>query len=126
MPNNYRTSTRQSLPPTPVDVEQTYSRAQKQIEIAFASFHSLLQDKTLPENKSEANKKNERYIVTTLTKAAAAMDMINVGDGVTAISIIALREHLQVRDRVNELELELTKTRLEITKLKKALGVDEK
>src|SRR3990172_3770150 len=91
-----RTETMQAPPPAPIDVEQKYKIAKQALEKAFINFHSVLNDRVVEKQKSIASKKNEQYAVSELAKTAVALDQINVGEGVTAMSIIAIREHLKV------------------------------
>ena len=107
-------------PPAPIDIEQKYKTAKAKLEESFAAFHKVLSDKVLEDNKSQSMKNHEHFIITELTKAAVALDQLNVGEGVTAMAVIAIREHLKVRDRVNELEyeLELLKRELKQSKAK--------
>ena len=115
----------QSLKKPPPTQEEMWSRVQsarKALEVAFKDFHVLLSDKTLATQCSAARKKHEKHIMDTLAKACTSLEDAKVGEGFMAMGIIALREHLQVRDRVNELEYELELSKREIKKLKKELG----
>lgn len=111
--------------PTPVSLEERIKRARSGFEQAFKNFHELLGDKVLPENKSEAGVKLERHIVDEVVKSCIGLDRINIGEGVMALAVVALREHLKVRDRVNELEYKLELSIRELNKLKRELGIEK-
>jgi len=98
-----------SAPQTPPDVQSDYAKKKKAFEEAFVEFHKIFQDKVLPQNKSVAVKKTEMSVVDKLVNSCVAIENFNVGEGVLALSVIALREQLTIRDRINELEYELCK-----------------
>lgn len=116
-----------SAPPTtpmPVTLEQRMIRARDVFQLAFKGFHALLGNKVLDINKSDAAKNVEKHVVDEVVKACVGLDKLNVGEGVMALAVIALREHLKVRDRVNELEYDLELSKREIKNLKKELGIE--
>ena len=98
-----------SAPQTPPDVQSDYAKKKKAFEEAFVEFHKIFQDKVLAQNKSVAVKKTEMSVVDKLVNSCVAIENFNVGEGVLALSVIALREQLTIRDRINELEYELCK-----------------
>ena len=104
-------------PVTPENMAQKLKRARTTLESAFKDFHLLLNDKLLDTNKSNAKKTQEKHIVDELVKACVVLEGANVGEGVMALAVIALREHLKVRDRVNELEYDLEMTKRALKKL---------
>ena len=115
-----------STPPTstaPVTLDQRMIQARSVFEVAFKNFHELLGDKILNENKSEAAKKVERHVVDGVVKSCVGLDKLNVGEGVMALAVVALREHLKVRDRVNELEYDLEVAKRDIKNIRESLGI---
>jgi len=98
-----------SAPQTPPDVQSDYAKKKKAFEEAFVEFHKIFQDKVLAQNKSVAVKKTEMSVVDKLVNSCVAIENFNVGEGVLALSVIALRDQLTIRDRINELEYELCK-----------------
>lgn len=112
----------QNPPPmAPYDVQQDYTRKKQDLEVAFKEFHDLVRSKTLDKNKSPALKKTEMNAINNLVKASQALDNVNVGEGILALASIAVREHLIIRDRVNELEYEIVQALKEIKELKKQM-----
>jgi len=111
--------------PTPTTIEEKLRRARADFEQSFKSFHELLGDKVLKINKSAAANKQEKYVVDQVVRSCVNLDSLNAGEGVMALAVVALREHLKVRDRVNELEYELELAKREIKNLKKELGIDK-
>lgn len=116
----------QNIPPATYDVQQDLMRKKKDLEQAFKDFHELVSNKVLDKNKSPAVKKTEQNVVTMLIKAAAALEQVNVGEGILSLAAIAIREQLIVRDRVNELEYELCLMKRDLEKLKKSDNQDGK
>lgn len=111
-------------PLTDTKTQQEYLRKKEELSRSFKEFHQLLSNKVLDKNKTPAVKNTEKQITDSLVKSAAALDNINVGEGVLALSSIAIRELLKARDRVNELEYELCLLRRDFLKLQKELGVE--
>lgn len=119
-------SSQQPVPqaPNPQIVQQARTGAQQEFEEAFADFHkNHFLSKILNENKSAATKKTEQASIDRLIKSAVALDATNVQEGVWALLIVAIREQLSVRDRVNSLEYQLCLAEREIEYLKKELGL---
>ena len=111
--------------PSPTTVEERMRRARTEFEEGFKDFHTLLGDKLLRANKSEAVMKQEKHVVDRVVKSCVNLDRLNVGEGVMAMAVVALREHLKVRDRVNELEYELMLAKREIRNIQKELGIEK-
>lgn len=113
-----------NIPPADSKTQQEYLRKKEELGKSFKEFHQLLKNKVLDKNKTPAVKNTEKQITDMLVKAAAALDNINIGEGVLTLSSIAIRELLQSRDRINELEYELCLLRRDFLNLQKELGVD--
>lgn len=111
--------------PSQLSIEERLKVARTNFEKAFKEFHELLRNKVLKDNKSIAAKKQEKYVVDQVVKACVNLDNLNVGEGVMALSVVALREHLQIRDKCNSLEYELELAKREIRNLKKELGIEK-
>ena len=111
--------------PTPATIEERLRKTRMNFEQSFKSFHELLGNKVLSTNKTKAENKQEKYIVDQVVKSCVSLDRINIGEGVMALSVVALREHLKIRDRVNELEYELELVKREVKNLKKELGISK-
>lgn len=104
-------------PSNTITVEEQIRRARQELEKSFKDFHELLNNKVLDANKSNAQQNTERQVVDKLYRSAVVLENINIGEGVMSLAIIAVREMLKVRDRVNELEYELFKMKKDIAKL---------
>lgn len=105
--------------PNPHQMEQRALRARKKLEECFKQFHEMMNDKVLDDNKTAAVKNTERKVVDDLLHAVVSLENVNVGQGILSLLTISVREHLQMRDRVNELEYELYKTKRDIKNLEK-------
>jgi len=114
-----------SVPQTPPDVQNDYLKKKQAMEEAFVEFHKIFQNKVLDRNKSAAVKKTEMAVVDKLVNSCVAIENLNVGEGILAMSVIALREQLTIRDRINELEYELCKALKTIEDLNNAGKKDE-
>lgn len=108
--------------PTVATIEEQLRNARSTFEGAFKDFHMLIKDKVLKVNKSSAAKKLEKFTVDKLIKSCVALDQLNVGEGIMAMVVVALREHLAIRNRVNELEFELETMKRDFKRLNKELG----
>jgi hypothetical protein len=111
--------------PTPTTLADRLKKARASFENAFKDFHGVLGDKILRANKSQAALNLEKHVVGEVVKACTYLNDLNFGEGVMALATVAIREHLKVRDRVNELEYELNLAQRDIKKLKKDLGIDK-
>lgn len=108
----------QNIPPASYKTQQEYTQRKQELEVAFNNFHNIVKSKVLDKNKSPGLKKTEMFAINELVKAAQALENINVGEGLLALASIAVREHLIIRDRINELEYEICQALKEIKKLK--------
>ena len=113
------------LLPTPATIEERLRKARVTFEQSFKDFHDLLSNKVLDVNKTGAENKQEKYVIDQVVRSCVNLDNLNVGEGVMALAVVALREHLKVRDRVNELEYHLELAKREVKNLKKELGIDK-
>lgn len=104
-------------PPSPVTLEERVRKARQNFEARFKEFHELLKVKQLDANKSQAQHKHEKYVTDELVKGCVGLESLNQGEGVIALATIALREHLVLRDRVNNLEHKLDSFMKEVTRL---------
>lgn len=110
----------------PQDVQNVYLTAKKNFEKAFADYHqNHFLSKVLDENKTIAAKKTETLAVDNLIKSAMALENMNVGEGVMALLVVAIREQLSIRDRINELEYELLKSIRDVQGISKELGIKD-
>ena len=118
---------RLSTPPVvkPVSLDEQLRAARENFEKAFKEFHENLKLKVLRENQSEAHKRQEKYIIDQLVKACVQTDRLNMGEGVMAVAVVALREHLTIRNRVNELEYQIEDLKKQVNHLKKELGIEK-
>lgn len=104
---NNQQSKNNSLQPNRVsNIETELKIVRQKFEDCFHKFNSLLADKTLKINKSEAKVKNESHIADQLYRAAAELEMKNQTEGLFGLAIMFLRLQLKMRDRINELEYE--------------------
>lgn len=111
--------------PSPATIEEKLRRTRVDFEQSFKDFHELLGNKVLKTNKTTASNKQEKHVVDQVVRACVNLDRLNVGEGVMALSVVALREHLKIRDRVNELEYELELMKRDMKNLKKEFGIDK-
>jgi len=107
--------------PSAHQMEQRALRARKKLEECFKQFHEMMIDKVLDSNKTAAVKNTERKVVDDLLHAVVALENVNVGQGMLSLLTIAVREHLHMRDRVNELEYELCIVQRDMKALQKKL-----
>lgn len=107
---------------SPYQMEQRALKARKRLEECFKQFHEMMLLKVLDKNKTAAVKNTERKIVDDLLHSVVALENVNVGQGILSLLTISVREHLQTRDRVNDLEYELFKTKRDMKNLEKIVS----
>lgn len=108
------------------DIQTEYNKRKTAFEEAFKDFHKqVFSSKVLDSNKSSAVKNTEMHLIDKMINSAIALDTVNSGEGLLALSTIAVRELLTMRDRVNELEYLLYKNIKEVTHINKELGLDQ-
>lgn len=112
--------------PSPHQMEQKALRGRKKLETCFKEFHELMTSKVLDANKTTAVKNTERKVVDDLLHAVVELENVNVGQGILSLLTISVREHLQTRDRINELEYELYKTKKDLKELSSKLDNKKK
>lgn len=118
----------ESLPPPTEDATKMVLKlnaSKENLMDSIRSFNKLLSNKTLPENKSAAEKEVEQKVITQLTKAAIDIEEFSPGEGLFALCILALRQSLSLRDagnalayKVKQLEERLPKTEEESSEKK--------
>jgi len=104
-------------PASPVSVEERLRQARQRFEEKFKVYHELLKDKKVEINKSPGDIQQEKFIMDELVKACVNLDQFNVGEGVLALASVALREHIKMRDRINELEYKMDVFMREVTRI---------
>lgn len=112
----------QQAAPNSYQMEQKALRARKKLEEKFKDFHNIMTDKVLDSNKTSGVKNTERKIVDDLLHAVVELEQVNSGQGLLSLLTISIREHLQTRDRINELEYELYKTKKDMRELEKSIN----
>lgn len=118
---------RLSTPPQPktMRLDERLRIARENFERKFKEYHKLLKSKIVPENQTQAKKKFEKHTIDELVKACLKIEDLNYGEGLVGMCVVALREHLMVRNRVNTLEYKLEESLKQIKQLKRELGVEE-
>lgn len=107
--------------PSPHQMGERALRTRKKLEECFKQFHEMMTDKVLDANKTAAVKNTERKVVDDLLHSVVALENVNVGQGMLSLLTISVREHLHMRDRVNELEYELYRTKRDLKNLEKKM-----
>lgn len=106
------------------DTQNEYNKVKLSFEESFKEFHKkVFTSKILDQNKSVAVKNTEHEMVEKLIKSAMNLDSLNVSEGLWALTTVAVRELLLMRDRTNELEYELFKMKRDFLSLEKDLGI---
>ena len=85
---------------------------------AMKNFNRLLNDRTLPENKSMQDKENEQKTVNALATAALGIETLSPGEGLLGMCVLAIRQSLSLRDAGNTLAYELHQVKQELAQVK--------
>lgn len=113
-------------PRSTTDIQNDYMLRKQKFEKAFAEFHQkVFQSKVLDSNKSSAVKNTELQLLDTLINSSIALNAINDGEGLLGLITICIRELLQTKDRVNELEYMLLNSVKSVKKLQTELGIKD-
>lgn len=91
-----------------LQIELKLNIANKELMNSMKAFNSLLNDQTLPENKSSKDKNMEQSIVNRLASAALVVESLSSGQGLLGLSILAIRQSLSLRDAGNYLAYKLS------------------
>tara|TARA_Y100001937_G_scaffold55424_1_gene76364 strand:- start:1601 stop:1951 length:351 start_codon:yes stop_codon:yes gene_type:complete len=100
-------------------VNSKKQEAQKKVENAFSDYKKILEDKTHPDNQTEAYKNNVISVLNRLLIAADEMDSENPGEGIFGLIVLSLRSNLKLRDEIVKMNVELRDLKMEIKRLKK-------
>src|SRR5690348_12816986 len=101
--------------------DQRVVEAKRQLEKLMIQFNSILQDKTLQENKSQGQQNVESDGVMRLLMAAGDLDMLNSPEGTYALITLLIREALILRNNNNRLEYQIQGLKKEIERVKAQL-----
>ena len=93
--------------------------AQRKGENDFSDYKKILEDKTHPDNQTEAYKNNVISTLNRLLVAADEMDSENPGEGIFGLIVLSLRSNLKLRDEIIKTNVEIRDLKLEISRMKK-------
>lgn len=82
-------------------------------------FRALLSDKTHPNNRTDAYKKNVNSILNRLCLSADELDEKVPGQGIFGLLVVSLTTALALKDKNLELEVELNNLKKQVKKLEK-------
>lgn len=100
------------------DRDKQIVQAKRQFEKLMIQFNQFLQDKILPENKSNGQMGAESDFVMRLLMAANELDSVNPPEGTFGLITLLIREGFVMRDNKNRLEYDLKVLKQELNKLK--------
>lgn len=93
--------------------------SKEKYERAVDEYKVLLGDKTHPDNRTAAHKKNTLSIFNRLLTAADDMDQEEPGAGVFGLIVLALRANLALKDSNIELEVKVRELEKRMKRLEK-------
>lgn len=104
------------------ELDRTIVLAKRQMEKMMIEFHRYLEDKMLPENKTQGQLHQETDFLLRLFAAAAELDRVNNPEGTFGMITLMVRIGFVMRDRHNKLEYNNKALRQDIEKLKKQIS----
>lgn len=112
-----------STPPTDEALKTVIknSKIQDKLVDAMKNINQLMNVRILPENKSIKHKENEMNAVTELVKCAMEIEEISPGEGIIAISTLAVRQGFSLRDAGNRLAYQISKMENKLLEIEKQL-----
>ncbi len=95
-------------------------QSKRRLEKLMLQFHQVLEDKMLPENKTQAQLSAESDFVHRLLDAANEVDILNYPnpEGTFGLIILLIREGFVMRDNNNRQEYALKVLQTDLNKLK--------
>lgn len=109
------------IPDGRTEIDKAIVQAKRQFEKLMIQFHTFLEDKMLPENKSQGQLNAETDFVLRLLMAANELDVVNPPEGTMGLITLMIREGFVMRDNNNKLDYKLKLLQQEINKLKTQL-----
>jgi hypothetical protein len=112
------------IPNGRTEEEQKLVLAKRQLEKLIYQFHDILADKTLINNKTQAQLKLEGDVALRLLPAANEVDVLNIlngPEGTFGLFALLLRIGLTMRDGNNRLEYEIRDLHRKFEKLEKQI-----
>jgi len=103
------------------ELDRNIVHAKRQMEKMMIEFHKYLEDKMLPENKTQGQFNQETDFLLRLFKAANELDMVNAPEGTFGLITLMVRIGFVMRDKHNKIEYENKLLLQEINKLKKQI-----
>ena len=86
---------------------------------AVDEYKALLEDKTHPQNRTEAHRKNKMSILNRLMVAADELDAESPGSGIFGLIALCFSSSLALKDKNIELEARLRSLELKMKRLEK-------
>lgn len=96
--------------------------AKRQMEKMMLEFHKYLEDKKLPDNKTQGELNQETDFLLRLFDAANKLDIVNGPEGTFGLLTLMVRIGFVMRDKHNRLEYENSQLLKELNKLKKQIA----
>ena len=93
--------------------------AKSKVEAAFNDYKVLLADKTHPDNHTDVYNKNIMSVLNRLLVSADELDSENPGEGIFGLIVLGLRANLKLKDELVRAEVEISKLKKDVGRLKK-------
>lgn len=93
-------------------------KARDRLGVLLEDYIKLLVEKTLPENRSSADREHQKAVLDTIPRAAADLDTRNVGEGSAVVFSACLNSMLVLRDEINKSRYQNHFLNKELAKLK--------
>jgi len=103
------------------ELDRKIVQAKRQMEKMMIEFHKYLEDKMLPENKSQGQLKQETDFLLRLFDAALKLDEVNPPEGTFGMITLMVRIGFVMRDNLNRQDYENKQLKQEINKLKRQI-----
>jgi hypothetical protein len=104
------------------ELDKKIVQAKRQFEKLMIQFNQMLQDKILPENKSQGQLNVETDFVMRLLVSANELDVLHSPEGTYGLITLLLREGFIMRDNNNRLDYNIQELKKEVARLKQQLS----
>lgn len=109
------------IPDGSSELDRNIVIAKRQMEKMMIEFHKYLEEKMLPENKTQGQFNQETDFLLRLFDAANKLDIVNPPEGTFGLITLMVRIGFVMRDKYNKLEYDNKMLHQEINKLRKQI-----
>ena len=97
-------------------LNRNQKKRESKAEKAIKDYNALMEDKTHPDNQTDAYDKNVRHILNSLLEGADELENVNPGEGIYSLIILSLRNNIRLKDKIVDLEKQVRELKIKAKK----------